>query len=86
MIAHVTTLTRKGQITLPAEVRQALGLRRGDKLSVVLEDGKATVSRADSVVARTAGVVTSAERPFSAEELRDAAEQAWAEERTEEGA
>ncbi|WP_420103607.1 AbrB/MazE/SpoVT family DNA-binding domain-containing protein [Bosea sp. (in: a-proteobacteria)] len=32
------TLTSKGQFTLPAEIRQALGLRPGDRLGFELTD------------------------------------------------
>jgi AbrB family looped-hinge helix DNA binding protein len=35
------TLTSKGQVTIPAKIRQSLGLRKGDKLEadhVVKED------------------------------------------------
>jgi AbrB family looped-hinge helix DNA binding protein len=39
MIQYVTTMTRRGQIAIPAEVRRQLGLQPGDR--VVLEvDGQ----------------------------------------------
>lgn len=34
-----STITMKGQTTLPKEVRQALGLQPGDKLRYLLLDG-----------------------------------------------
>lgn len=37
-----STLTRKGQMTLPKPIREALGLQTGDRISFVLE-GKGTV-------------------------------------------
>ncbi len=37
-ITSDATLTSKGQLTLPAEIRQALNLRSGDKLSFELTD------------------------------------------------
>ena len=39
----VSTLTAKGQVTVPKEVREALGLRQGDQLSWELEDGSVRV-------------------------------------------
>lgn len=33
----LTVVTRKGQITIPAEVRKALNLKQGDKVALVLE-------------------------------------------------
>lgn len=37
-ITSDATLTSKGQLTVPAEIRQALNLRSGDKLSFELTD------------------------------------------------
>jgi AbrB family looped-hinge helix DNA binding protein len=85
MDEYVTIVTRKGQITLPAAVRRALGVERGDRLSVRVAHGAAIIKPAESVVARTAGVVRTQHLPRSAEELRDLAEEAWAQEAEEEG-
>ena len=37
----LTTLTAKGQITIPKFVREALNLRSGDKVEILIEDDKA---------------------------------------------
>ena len=34
----VSTITSKGQVTIPAEVRRHLGVAQGDKLSFVIAD------------------------------------------------
>ena len=79
-----TVVTRKGQITIPAEVRQTLGLVEGDRVAIVLEDNlQACLMRTVSAVARTAGMLKSERAPLSAEELRQAAEQAIADEASE---
>ena len=39
MASELTTLTSKGQVTVPKTVRDALGLRQGDTLEWDLEDG-----------------------------------------------
>ena len=36
---HLATVTSKGQVTIPQEVRQRLGLKQGDRVSFELEDG-----------------------------------------------
>jgi AbrB family looped-hinge helix DNA binding protein len=41
MKEQYTVVTRKGQITVPAEIRKALGLHIGDRVAVSLdEDGQ----------------------------------------------
>ncbi|HZQ38635.1 MAG TPA: AbrB/MazE/SpoVT family DNA-binding domain-containing protein [Dehalococcoidia bacterium] len=35
------TITSKGQITIPRDIREKLGLRQGDQLLFSVEDGKA---------------------------------------------
>jgi len=75
----LTVVTRKGQITVPAEIRRALGLHEGDKVAVVLDNDQVRLRRAGSVVARTAGILKGTEAPLTAEELRNAAQDAIAE-------
>jgi antitoxin PrlF len=71
MSEHVTKVTRKGQITVPVEVRRALGLREGDNVAVFLEDGEARLVRRESVVARTAGIFSAARMPLSPEQEQE---------------
>lgn len=40
-----TKMTAKGQVTIPKEVRQRLGLRPGDELEFVEEDGRFTLRK-----------------------------------------
>jgi AbrB family looped-hinge helix DNA binding protein len=56
MSSGTTRVTRKGQITIPIEVRRALGLNEGDRVMVTEEGGRAIISRAQSVTERTAGI------------------------------
>jgi AbrB family looped-hinge helix DNA binding protein len=37
------TISSKGQITLPIEVRRRLGVKQGDRFEFVVEDGKTTL-------------------------------------------
>jgi AbrB family looped-hinge helix DNA binding protein len=79
MREHLTRVTRKGQITVPAEVRRALGLHEGDSVAVLLEDGQARIERRESVVARTAGMFRSAGPVLSPEQEREELERGVAE-------
>ncbi len=40
-----STLTFKGQATIPVEVRKALSLKPGDKLTFEIKDHKAVISK-----------------------------------------
>jgi len=69
----VSTLTTKGQITLPRDVRRALGLAPGDKVDFVAIDGgfKLVALRQDirALKGRLAGRV---ESPVTIDEMDDA--------------
>jgi len=41
----ITKVTRNYQITIPAEIRNALGIREGELLEVELENGKIVIKR-----------------------------------------
>jgi antitoxin PrlF len=82
----LTVVTRKGQITVPAEIRRALGLQQGDKVAVVLENDQVRLRRVGSVVARTAGVFRGTAGPLTGEELREIAEEAISEDVVERSA
>ena len=75
----LTTLTSKGQATIPVEVRRRLGLAGGDKIAFVIDEDEVWVVRPESVVRRTAGALKSEAPLLSPEEERAAAEQAIAE-------
>ena len=60
MARHLTVMTRKGQITIPVEIRRALGLKEGDQVAVSLENGHARLVPYGSVTARTAGIFAGA--------------------------
>jgi AbrB family looped-hinge helix DNA binding protein len=80
MKEHLTVVTRKGQVTLPVEIRRRLGLKEGDKVAFVEDEHGIQVVRPESVVARTAGLLGSEIPMASAEEERQAAEQVIADE------
>lgn len=78
MPTRLTTVTRKGQITIPADVRQTLNIHTGDRMAVSVEGNRIQLLLVGSVVLRTAGSLATAGPPRSAEELRRAAEDAIA--------
>jgi AbrB family looped-hinge helix DNA binding protein len=72
-------LTSKGQVTIPIEIRRHLGLVPHDRITFVIEADQVRIVPAESVIARTAGALKSQRATETAEQLREAAEQAIAE-------
>ena len=74
MNEQLTTVTRKGQITVPARIREALGLKLGDKVAISLEeDGTtlhATLRPVRSVTDMTFGAIPAQEHPVDTEVVR----------------
>ena len=79
MKEHTSVITRKGQITIPAEIRRALSLNEGDRVAFEVEEDRIRIARRGSVVARTAGALKSDMPMLSPEEEREAGERAIAE-------
>lgn len=43
---NIGSITTKGQITIPKEIRASLDLKEGDRVIFVIEDGQATIRKA----------------------------------------
>jgi len=80
-----TTLTQKGQVTIPLEIRSRLGLKPRDKVVFELEGEVATIRRAPSKVLKWYGSVTPKQMPEDFRKIRDEFEEAVAEEVDREG-
>ena len=75
-----TTITRKGQVTIPAEVRARLGLKPRDKVRFEVHGDVATLRPAPSKVLRWYGSVTPRESPEDFGKVREEFEEGVAEE------
>lgn len=71
----VSTITSKGQVTLPVEIRRHLGVAERDKIAFIVDDnGSVSVRPVEfPTVASVQGVAGSLPRPLSWEEMRDIA-------------
>lgn len=76
MKEHLTTVTRKGQITVPADIRKALDLHIGDKVAVSLDEENgalhAHLRPVRSVSEMTFGALHAARQPVTEEATHDA--------------
>jgi antitoxin PrlF len=71
----LATVTSKGQITIPKEVREKLNLQTGDRLEfLVQEDGTAKVVPLTSSVTKLKGMVAKPKKPVSLEDMDKAVE------------
>lgn len=82
MTARHTIITRKGQITIPIEIRRALMLNEGDQIEVERHGDVVLMRRATSIAERTSGILADYRKaaPLTAEEERAAFEEAVADE------
>ncbi len=81
-MATVTSLTRRGQVTIPKEVRDQLGLKPFDKIEMTAEGGEARLRKAPMTLEEVAGSLPALDVPIEdmprlareerAERLRDA--------------
>lgn len=73
----VSTLTSKGQLTVPVEIRRHLGLKTGSKLAfVVEEDGTVRVKPATyPTIESLRGIAGCMKTPMSWEEVEDVVEE-----------
>ena len=71
------TLTSKGQITIPSEIRKELGLRPGDRFEVaVMDDGTIRFRCKTRRLTDLCGILTT-DRTATLAELDDAARAGW---------
>ncbi len=67
------TLTSKGQITIPAKVRAALGLTAGDRIEFVeAEEGRFSIIPATKSVKALKGIIRKPAKPVTIEEMNRA--------------
>lgn len=69
------TITSKGQITLPQQVRNDMGLTAGDRVDFIrMEDGHYAVVPASHSIKSLKGIIPRSDRPVSLEDMQAAIE------------
>ena len=75
-----TSVTEKGQVTIPQEVRRILGLHPKDKIRFEVEGETVKIKQASSKIMQWYGAVTPKNRPEDFQELRKGFEEGVAKE------
>ena len=66
-----TTISEKGQVTIPQEIRRLLGLHPRDKVRFEVEGEVVKITRASSKLLQGYGAVIPRNKPEDFQELRD---------------
>lgn len=67
---YISTLTGKGQVTVPAEIRRALGLKAQDRLLFRLVEGKVEIEPLPMTLEEAYGSVMPRSKPEDFEGIR----------------
>jgi len=70
MKESLATITAKGQVTIPAEIRRALGLKPRDKIAFILDQGEVKLEPSSSMLRGGFGAVEPRKKPEDFKELR----------------
>ena len=74
-----TTITQRGQVTIPAEVRRMLGVKPRDKVAFTIEDGEVRLAPASFSLESAYGSVKPSKKPEDFDEVSRTAKEAKAE-------
>ncbi|MBI2872660.1 MAG: type II toxin-antitoxin system PrlF family antitoxin [Chloroflexi bacterium] len=74
-----TTITQRGQVTIPAEVRRVLGVKPRDKVAFSIEDGEVRLAPASFSLESAYGSVKPSRKPEDFDEVSRTAKDAKAE-------
>ncbi|HLX56753.1 MAG TPA: type II toxin-antitoxin system PrlF family antitoxin [Ktedonobacteraceae bacterium] len=85
MHEYETSLTEKGQVTIPQEIRRLLGLQPRDKVRFEVEGDEIKISRAESKLLKWFASVAPRNKPEDFEKVREEFEKGVAEEVISEG-
>ena len=80
-----SSLSPKGQITLPLELRRRWGLKPKDRVAIQMEDEIVTIAPMRSPVEETYGVLPRLPRPLTVEEMTEIAAEEHAREAARDG-
>ena len=71
MEAQLSTITSKGQVTIPVFIRRKLSLKKGERLSFSLEGGQVKITPIPSFLSLRGSIKST--KPFDIKKMREAA-------------
>ena len=66
-----SSVTTKGQVTIPAELREKLGIKPGDRVGFVEINGKVEIQRQENRISAAFGIIK-AKKGVSLKQMEDA--------------
>ena len=69
----ITTMTQKGQVTIPVEIRNLLGLKAKDKIAFSIDEGNIRLAPAKYTLENVFGVVKPINKPEDFKKLKQIA-------------
>jgi AbrB family looped-hinge helix DNA binding protein len=69
------SVTERGQVTIPAEVRKVLGIKARDKVSFVIDDGIVVLKKPRFTLETAAQSVPPLNKPLTWQEMRTIAQE-----------
>ena len=71
LTVEVAKVLAKGQVTIPKEIREALGIAEGDYVAFLIQDGVCTIERQPASLGEFMRQIGEQGRPMSEEELAE---------------
>ncbi len=68
---YTSVVTQKGQVTIPAEIRRALGIKANDRITFVLQEDRVCIEPIAETLDSIYGAVEPIERPEDFQRRRD---------------
>lgn len=68
---YTSVVTQKGQVTIPAEIRRALGIKANNRITFTLEEGRVCIECIAETLDSIFGAVEAIERPEDFQRRRD---------------
>jgi AbrB family looped-hinge helix DNA binding protein len=85
MKERVSSVSPKGQVTIPAEIRQMLGVKPKDKVAFRVEKGEVKIVPAPSLLEASYRAIPALKRSVSLEEMERIAAEEAAQQAADEG-